>query len=135
MPHSLVTGATGFTGSHLVRKLAADGEAVRVLVRPGSTSRKSFPAGVEVVEGDVTDGATVQQAVAGVDTVYHLAAVYREAKHPDSHYARVHVDGTGQLLEAARVNAVRAVRPLQHRGRARPRQRSSGGRAGALRRW
>jgi dihydroflavonol-4-reductase len=103
---SLVTGATGFTGSHLVRRLAADGESVRVLVRPDSTSPKSFPPGVEVVAGDLTDGATVQQAVAGVDTVYHLAAVYREAKHPDSHYARVHVDGTGRLLEAATANAV-----------------------------
>jgi dihydroflavonol-4-reductase len=106
VPRSLVTGATGFTGNHLVRRLAADGESVRVLVRPDSTSRKSFPAGVEVVEGDITDVATVRQAVAGVDTIYHLAAVYREAKHPDSHYARVHVEGTGQLLEAARVNAV-----------------------------
>jgi len=105
-PVVLVTGATGFTGGHLVRALAADGHRVRVIVRPGARAAGLFPPGVEIVVGDITDRATVERAVTGAHLIYHLAAVYREAKHRDAHYALVHVEATGRLLDAARAHQV-----------------------------
>jgi dihydroflavonol-4-reductase len=98
---TLVTGATGFTGSYLVRALVADGGQVRVIARSTAKARRLLPASVEVVEGDVADPGVVERAVQGVGTVYHLAAVYREAKHPDFRYREVNVDASRNLLDAA----------------------------------
>jgi nucleoside-diphosphate-sugar epimerase len=103
----LVTGATGFTGSHLVRSLVADGQRVRAVVRSADQARHKLPGAVELIEGDVADGEVLTRAVQGIDTVYHLAAVYREAKHKDSEYERVHVEGTRRLLQAATAHRVR----------------------------
>ncbi len=60
-----------------------------------------LPQGVDIVEGDITDPRAVERAVTGVNAIFHLAAVYREAKHRDAQYARVHVEGTRCLLDAA----------------------------------
>jgi nucleoside-diphosphate-sugar epimerase len=98
---TLVTGATGFTGSYLVRSLVADGGQVRVIARSADKARQLLPANVEVVEGDIADPAVVERAVQGVGTLYHLAAVYREAKHPDFRYREVNVDASRNLLDAA----------------------------------
>jgi nucleoside-diphosphate-sugar epimerase len=103
----LVTGATGFTGSHLVRSLVADGIPVRVIARSEERAREVLPDGIEVVEGDITDPAVVGRAMDGVHTVYHLAAVYREAKHRDLRYREVNVDGSRLLLDAAVAASVR----------------------------
>ena len=107
MERVLVTGATGFTGSHLARHLAQDGEAVRVLARNGAKARASLPESVEIIEGDITDRSAIARAIEGVDVVYHLAAAFREAGLPDSRYREVHVDGTRMLLEAAHAQGVR----------------------------
>jgi nucleoside-diphosphate-sugar epimerase len=64
-------------------------------------------AGVEIIAGDVRDRATVQDALLGVDTVYHLAAVFRRAGVPDSEYRSVHVDATRQLVECSAAAGVR----------------------------
>jgi nucleoside-diphosphate-sugar epimerase len=98
---TLVTGATGFTGGHLARALAADGTRVRVIARSAARAREALPAGVEIVEGDLTDPAAVARAMEGVRTVYHIAAMYRQAGHRDADYALVHVEATRLLLEAA----------------------------------
>ncbi|MEP6686917.1 MAG: NAD-dependent epimerase/dehydratase family protein [Gemmatimonadales bacterium] len=103
---TLVTGATGFTGSHLVRVLATDGGRVRVIARSADRAREALPNGVEIVEGDLTAPGTVARAMDGVRTVYHLAAMYREAKHRDADYALVHVEATRLLLEAACIQQV-----------------------------
>lgn len=102
----LVTGGTGFTGSHLVRNLVADGYDVRVLARSAARARDTLPAEVEVVEGDITDAEAIDRATRGCKVVYHLAAAFREAGIPDSRYREVHVDGTRLLLEAARAEGV-----------------------------
>ena len=82
----LVTGGTGFIGAHVVRALAARGEAPRCLVRPGSDRRSLDGVGVELVEGDLLDPPTLARAVAGVRTVYHCAADYRlYARDPRQH--------------------------------------------------
>ena len=96
----LVTGATGFTGGHLVRSLMADGHRVRVIVRSAARAA-ALPAGVDVREADITDPRGVAQAVQGVGTIYHLAAAYREASHREEGYWEVNVGATRTLLEAA----------------------------------
>jgi nucleoside-diphosphate-sugar epimerase len=99
---TLVTGATGFTGQHLVRRLLARGERVRVIARSADKARAAFGPDVEIVTGDVADPAVIRQAVPNTRLIYHLAAAYREAGLPDSRYREVHVDSTRLLIEAAR---------------------------------
>src|SRR5918996_2916003 len=106
-PLTLVTGATGFPGSHLVRSLVADGIPVRVIARSAERARQILPDGVEIIEGDIADPEVVERAMHGVGTVYHLAAVYREAKHPELRYREVNVEASRRLLEAAVQASVR----------------------------
>src|ERR687897_3479237 len=98
---TLVTGATGFTGSHLVRSLVADGVPVRVIARSAERARQILPNDVQIIEGDIADPDAVERAMHGVGTVYHLAVVYREAKHADLRYREVNVEASRLLLEAA----------------------------------
>ncbi len=100
MGRALVTGATGFTGQHLVRRLLAEGEPVRVVARVPDRARAAFGDRVEVVGGDVADASVIARAVPGCDVVYHLAAAYREAG-ATVRYRAVHVDATRLLLEAS----------------------------------
>jgi dihydroflavonol-4-reductase len=103
----LVTGAAGFTGLALARSLTRRGQHVRGLVRNRKRASYLEQAGVEIIAGDVRDRATVQEALLGVDTVYHLAAVFRRAGVPDSEYRSVHVDATRQLVECSAAAGVR----------------------------
>jgi nucleoside-diphosphate-sugar epimerase len=107
----LVTGATGFTGGHLARTLRARGHQVRALVRPRSVDRAATlaAAGIEIAQGDLGDSASLTRAADGVEIVYHVAATYREAGQPASAYTAVNVDGTRNVLEAARSMGVRRV--------------------------
>ncbi len=100
---SLVTGATGFTGGWLARHLLWEGDGVRALVRPESREqgRRLAAEGVEVVEGDLADTASLERACQGVDVVYHIAATYRTAGQTDAVYRDINVGGTQRLLEAA----------------------------------
>ena len=107
MEHILVTGGTGFTGSHLVRNLRSDGHRVRVVTRSLDRARKVLPADVELVEGDVADEKIIAKAVHGIGVIYHLAAAFREAGIPDTRYRDVHVASTRSLLEASRAEGVR----------------------------
>jgi dihydroflavonol-4-reductase len=98
---ALVTGATGFVGSAVARRLLRDGHRVRVLARAGSDRRNLRDLDVEVVEGDLTEPATLAAACAGRDALFHVAADYRLwAPHPAELY-RANVDGTRAMLEAA----------------------------------
>ncbi|GAB4110732.1 MAG: NAD-dependent epimerase/dehydratase family protein [Phycisphaeraceae bacterium] len=98
----LVTGATGFTGGRLAAHLAANGEAVRALVRKGSDTSYLEDRGIEFFEGDITDPEAVDRAVQGCEKVYHIAACFRTAGHPDSYYHDVNVKGTQYVLDAAK---------------------------------
>lgn len=102
----LVTGATGFTGSHLVRCLVRDGHLVRVVTRDANRAVERLPAEVDVLEGDLTSPDVATRAVRGREVVFHLAAAFREAGIPDSRYREVHVDGTRYLLQAASAEGV-----------------------------
>jgi len=97
---ALVTGGTGFTGSHLVRKLIENGEDVRVLARPGSNSGFLKELGVEVLSGDISSRDDVERAVKGMDRVFHIAAAYRDANLPEKTYWDVNYEGTKNVLQA-----------------------------------
>jgi len=98
---TLVTGASGFVGSHVARQLVAAGDKVRVMVR--RTSRLEFldDLPVERVEGDLRDADSIAGAMKGVQRVFHVAADYRLwARNPDEIYDS-NVGGTRRLLDAA----------------------------------
>ncbi len=98
----LVTGVTGFTGGHLAHYLLKKGNKVKGLVRPGKDVKGLQKAGMEVVYGDLTQKETLTDAVQKVDIVYHIAAVYREENIPKQRFWDVNVQGTKNLLEAAK---------------------------------
>ncbi len=106
---TLVTGATGFTGGHLARALAAGGHHVRALVRDRSRAGDLSALGVELVAGDLRDPATLASAVAGVEVVYHIAAIYRQAGLSRDTYQAVNATAVRQIIEAASAAGVRRV--------------------------
>ena len=104
-----ITGATGFVGSHVARALADQGAEVRLLVRKSSDLRNIAALKADQAIGDLRDPASIEKAVSGCDTVFHVAADYRLwVRDPEEMY-RSNVEGTRGLLEAARNNGVRRV--------------------------
>jgi dihydroflavonol-4-reductase len=105
----LVTGASGFIGSATVRALIGSGYQVRVLVEPERSEDNLAGLDVERLVGDIRDVSVVDAAVAGISTVFHLAAVYRFwARDPDLFYD-VNVGGTMNVLRAAQEASCRRV--------------------------
>jgi 2-alkyl-3-oxoalkanoate reductase len=94
---TLVTGASGFVGGHIARALAGRGDRVRGLVR--DPARAGGLDGIELATGDVTDAASIERAVAGVDRVFHCAALVGDWLDKDD-IRRVNVDGTANVLDA-----------------------------------
>jgi nucleoside-diphosphate-sugar epimerase len=105
----LVTGATGFTGGHLAVGLASRGHQVRALVRDRPRAASLEAAGVRIVTGDVRDRASLDAAATGIDTIYHIAAVYRQAGLPRDTYRAVNATAVGEIVEAAARAGVRRV--------------------------
>ena len=103
----LVTGGTGFVGSHLVRRLRQEGLPVRVVVRNPDKAGALKDLGVDVVRGDISDAASLEKAATGVERVIHLVGIIQEA--PGATFEGVHVEGTRNILEASRNNGVRHV--------------------------
>lgn len=99
---TLVTGASGFLGSHVARQLVSRGEDVRVLMRPSSTNRAVADLSLEYVTGDLRDRASLERALAGVRYVFHVAADYRLWARKSREIYDSNVGGTRNLLEAAK---------------------------------
>ena len=97
----LVTGATGFTGQVLTRQLAEAGADLRAVARASSNLEPLAGLPVRWVRGDVFVSAVVREAMRDVEYVFHVAALYREARHPDEQYWKVHVQSTQELARAA----------------------------------
>ena len=97
---TLVTGATGFVGWHVARALLERGDPVRALARDPAKLREL--SGVQGVQGDLRDPASLERAVEGCGVVFHVAADYRLwTREPEEMY-RSNVEGTRAMLEAAR---------------------------------
>jgi len=105
----LVTGATGFVGSAVARALAARGERLRLLARRKSERRNLAGIGGEILEGDLTDPASLIRAVAGCRQVFHVAADYRLWVPDPDVMLRINVEGTRALMRAARQAGVERI--------------------------
>jgi 2-alkyl-3-oxoalkanoate reductase len=104
-----VTGGTGFVGRALVRRLLAEGVQVRVLARPSPGADELEAKGAEVVRGDLSDSAAIEQAVEGVEIVYHTAAKVEGPGSRDQ-FIEMNVGGTERVLAASlRARARRVV--------------------------
>jgi nucleoside-diphosphate-sugar epimerase len=106
---TLVTGATGHIGNNLVRALLARGERVRVLCRPSSSPKPLLCLDVERFEGDLRDAPSLARAVAGVERVYHVAAMISIRSGDREALWDANVAGTARLLAAARQAGVKRV--------------------------
>jgi UDP-glucose 4-epimerase len=100
--HALVTGGAGFIGSHVARRLLADGRKVTVIDNLSVGRREAVPDGTRFVHGDIRDQAAVSDALAGVDCVFHLAAQVTIRGSFDRFYEDLdtNVMGTARLLRS-----------------------------------
>jgi len=119
----LVTGATGFVGGHLVPKLLAAGEDVRVLVRDPEGLDRRIRSRVEVIEGALDQDYVIKRAVDGCGAVLHLAALARACPKDPADYFRINARAVGVLLDAAarsgvdrvvHVSSVAALPPVRY---------------------
>jgi len=106
---AFVTGATGFLGSHVARVLADQGADLRLLVRSTSNLKNLTGLKADTATGDLRDAASLEKAISGCETVFHVAADYRLWVRDPNEMYRSNVGGTRSLLEAARKNGVRRV--------------------------
>lgn len=106
----LVTGASGFTGQHLARHLRARGDEVRALVRDPARGADLPASDIELATGDLKNPGDIAAAVRGVDVVYHIAAIYRQAGLAEQEYRAINADAVATIVrEAARAGARRVV--------------------------
>ncbi len=106
---TLVTGATGFVGSAVARTLLGRGHLLRLLVRAGSDRRNVAGLDADLVEGDLTDPASLGRAVAGCRNLFHVAADYRLWVPDPAAMDRANVAGTTALLTAAQDGGVQRM--------------------------
>jgi nucleoside-diphosphate-sugar epimerase len=105
----LVTGATGFTGGHLARSLAARGRQVVALVRDEARAGSLKADGIALASGDIRDAAAVGRAAAGAEVVYHIAAIYRQAGLREDEYRAVNARAVTTIIDAAARAGVKRV--------------------------
>lgn len=105
----LITGGAGFIGSHIVRALLDENHQVRVLHLPNEKLKNLEGLDVELIAGDITDAAKMDQAVAGCDMVFHTAAIYALWLPDPSLMRKVNVEGTRTVLNAAKKAGVQRV--------------------------
>jgi dihydroflavonol-4-reductase len=106
---ALVTGATGFVGAAVARRLLDHQWQVRVLARQGSDRRNLQGLDAEVIEGDLTDVNSLQHAARGCEGLFHVAADYRLGARDPKQLYRANVDGTRNVLSAAHRAGVRRI--------------------------
>jgi len=103
----LVTGAGGFVGYELVKNLRAKNIEVKALIRNKAQTEKLEKLGAQVVIGDIKNKDQMLNAAKGVEKIFHIAALFRQAGLPDSEYYKVNLEGTRNLLDAAVENSIK----------------------------
>ena len=106
---TLITGANGFVGSAVVRQLLEEGHEVRALVRKNSDRQNLLRLKVAIVEGDLTDSASLKQAVSGCQSLFHVAADYRLWVPDPGIMYKTNVEGTRNLLRQAAAAGVNKI--------------------------
>jgi farnesol dehydrogenase len=106
---TLVTGATGFIGTYVVRRLVASGESVRVLVRAPERIEPGLRNRVEIMQGDIRDAGALSAAVRGAGRVLHLAALARADARDRTEFQTINVDAVRTLLDLARRENVESL--------------------------
>lgn len=99
-----ISGGSGFVGGHLCRELLSSGHTLKLLAH---SSRPTAVTGVESVQGDVTSAADCINAAAGCDAVINLVGIIREFPGRDVTFARLHIEATRNMVEAAQQNGIR----------------------------
>ena len=121
---TLVTGATGFVGSHVVRALAERGDDLRVTLRSSSSREALAGLDVEVATAQLGDRAALRRALRGVDRVFHVAGT-TDVRASPAELSRVNVEGTRTVMEEAlragvervvHTSSIGAVGPARPRG-------------------
>ena len=99
----LITGATGFVGPHLIRKLISSGHSCRCLVRSSSRGKVQEEMGVEWVAGDITDKGSLEGIGEGMDGLFHMATLGHLSNYrvPDGMFGKVNVLGTRNIMQEA----------------------------------
>ena len=108
MPAAFVTGGSGFVGTALIRRLAADGWTVRALARSPEAEAKVRKAGAEAVRGDLLDAGALGRGARGADVAFHSAARLGDFG-PWKEFRRVNVDGTKAVIAACRAAGVKRL--------------------------
>lgn len=106
---TFVTGTTGFIGSAILRELLKDGRAVKTLVRKNAVLQNIDGLDVEIVTGDLLDKASLHSALIGCDVLYHTAAYYSLWNRDKKILYDINVDGTRNILDAAKQAGVQKV--------------------------
>jgi uncharacterized protein YbjT (DUF2867 family) len=101
----LVTGATGFVGSHLVKRMRELNLPVRALVRRPEQAERLRELGAELAQGDISDKASLEKAAQGCEQFVHLVGIIQESARAT--FRNVHVEGTRNALDAAQKAGVR----------------------------
>ncbi len=106
---ALVTGANGFTGSHLVKALNRRGDRVVGLVRKSSNLQRLANCQIDLVYGEISDRTVLEAAMVGMDVVFHLAAYVELGIVNEAEMQRVNVDGTRAIVEAAQAAGAKLI--------------------------
>jgi len=104
--HVFVTGATGFVGHALLQRLCAAGHVVHCLVRRGSEADLRGFGAIARIEGDILTRRGLEEGMAGCDAVVHLVGIIREHRATNVTFERVHVEGTRNVLDAAKAAGI-----------------------------
>ncbi len=111
-----LTGGTGFVGSVVLRQLVTAGHVVRALVRKGSEGKMAVAKETEIHPGDITDAASLVDALRGCDAMIHLVGIIREFPGRDLTFNNIHVTGTGNMLEAAKEQGIKRYLHMSSNG-------------------
>jgi len=107
MDTTLVTGSTGLVGYHVVHALLQRGRRVKALVRSIDKGKALLPEACDLVQGDITDQATVRRAMQGCSVVYHAAGLPEQWLPDPARFHQVNVVGTQNALDVALLNDVK----------------------------